>query len=137
KASGSRRVVILSGGYASNSQAQSAASAYKQGLRAAGWTETTYDVDTIVYGSQPQWSGATIDQLEGQLMGAAGVLLVAGDQSQLAAPLADNTFRNLVGYAVQNSPVVMTDRAMTAAMGDWYAASPEPTDLNVEDMAIA
>ena len=41
-----------------------------------------------------------------------------------------------MGAAIASAPVVMTDRAMTAAMGDRYAANTEPTAKTLEDQAI-
>jgi cyanophycinase len=126
RASGGQRLVIVS----ANAGDKATADAYTAGLQQAGWTG---QIDTLVYGNGSQWSRTTPQTLDG----AAGVVFVAADQSQLAAPLADARFRALVGAAVANTPVVLTDHAMTAALGSWYVANPEPTSANVQDMAIA
>jgi cyanophycinase-like exopeptidase len=71
------------------------------------------------------------------LAGAAGVLFVGGDQASLAAPVGDRAFASFVRTAIANAPVVMTDRAMTAAMGRWYSVVPEPIASTLEDQAVA
>ena len=65
------------------------------------------------------------------------MLFVGGDQSQLATPVSDPSFTSFVRAAVQLAPVVMTDHAMTAAMGDRYAALSDPGPKTLEDQAIA
>jgi cyanophycinase-like exopeptidase len=93
---------------------------------AAGWTG---DVDQIVYGQHALSAS--------DLARAAGVLFVGGDQTALAAPVADRGFRSFVKAAISDAPVVMTDRAMTAAMGRWYSAVPEPIASTLEDQGVA
>ena len=132
KAAGSNRVVILAAGFKEPGQANSTAEAYLQGLRAAGLKDNQYLIETVAYGSDPNWSRFD----PGQLAGAAGVLFVGGDQALLAGPLADGKFVATVAYALANAPVTMTDRAMTAVMGDWYVANPDPTDGNYQSVGI-
>ena len=113
QASGLNRVVLVMGGYPSIGDANNAASTYSTAVAAAGWNG---DVQTLIYGKNG-FDPAALD-------GAAGVLFVGGDQSQLAGPLGDAAFRSFVHTAVAQAPVVMTDGAMTAAMGSWYLANP-------------
>jgi len=129
KASSRTQIVLLAAGYASTSAGQQATNLYTQALAKAGWRGQPYRVLPLTYGA------SSLDPR--QLDGAAGVLFVGGDQSLLAAPLGDSAFRAFVSYAVANTPVVMTDHAMTAAAGDWYDALPEPNSANVQDTAIA
>ena len=129
KASGRSQIVVVAAGYATTSDGQHATNAYTQALNKAGWQGQPYTVLPLTYGA------SNLDPH--QLDGAAGVLFVGGDQSFLAAPLGDASFRAFVAQAVASAPVVMTDHAMTAAAGDWYDAIPEPTSANVQDMGIA
>jgi cyanophycinase-like exopeptidase len=129
KASGHSQIVVVAAGYTSTAAAQQATNAYTQALSKAGWQGQPYSVLPLTYGA------SSLDPQ--QLDGAAGVLIIGGDQSLLATPLGDGAFRAFVASAVANAPVVMTDHAMTAAAGDWYDAIAEPTSANVQDMAIA
>jgi cyanophycinase len=128
RAEGTRlpRVVLVMAGYPSTGDANNAANTYSADLAAAGWTG---EVRTLIYGKDG-FDPSALD-------GAAGVLLVGGDQSQLAAPVGDAMFRAFVAAAVAHVPVVMTDHAMTAAMGPWYAANPDPSTRDRGDLAIA
>ena len=67
------------------------------------------------------------------LAGAAGVLFVGGDQSALAAPVGESRVPHVRANGGRRAPVVMTDRAMTAAMGSWYSALPEPTPTDARE----
>ncbi len=126
EASGGSRIVEVFAGYPSTGASNHDAQAYGKAVIDAGWNG---EVEQIVYGQHPL---STAD-----LVGAAGVLFVGGDQSALAAPVADPTFRTFVRTAIAGAPVVMTDRAMTAAMGGWYASLPEPTPTTLEEQAVA
>jgi cyanophycinase len=126
QASGLAKVVLVVGGYPSIGDANNAAATYSTAVAAAGWDG---DVQTLVYGKD----GFDPNALEG----AAGVLFVGGDQSELAGPLGDAAVRAFVYAAVAQAPVVMTDGAMTAAFGSWYLANPEPGTKDLEDQAIA
>jgi cyanophycinase-like exopeptidase len=129
KASGRSQIVVVAAGYASTSAGQQATNTYTQALNKAGWQGQPYSTLPLTYGAS---------SLDPHLLdSAAGVLFVGGDQSFLAAPLGDASFRAFVAQAVASAPVVMTDHAMTAAAGDWYDAIPEPTSANVQDIAIA
>lgn len=133
RASASHRLVVVSIGDKNSGQQRGAGADYAQGLATAGWAGADYAVDVLKYGPPSQ----TPKLDPSQLAGAAGVLFIASDQSALAPAVADPNFAALVRYALDHAPVVMTDRAMTAAMGDWYVANPDPTATNVEDLAIA
>lgn len=125
KAAGGSKIVEVFAGYPSTGSSNHDAGVYRKGVADAGWTGT---IEQIVYGQHALSAS--------DLAGAAGVLLVGGDQPSLAAPVADRSFRSFVRSALSNAPVVMTDRAMTAAMGQWYSALPEPTPTTLEDQAI-
>jgi cyanophycinase len=125
KAAGGSKIVEVFAGYASTGGSNHDAGVYRKGVADAGWTGA---IEQIVYGQHALSAS--------DLTGAAGVLFVGGDQSSLAAPVADRSFRTFVRSAIANAPVVMTERAMTAAMGQWYSALPEPTPTTLEDQAI-
>ena len=116
RASGKSKIVEVFAGYPGTGASNHDAQLYQKGLSAAGWNGA---LTQIVYGQHPLSPG--------DLAGAAGVLFVGGDQASLSGPVADPSFRSFVQEAVASAPVVMTDHAMTAAMGQWYAALPEPT----------
>ncbi|MDR2986177.1 MAG: hypothetical protein LBV34_15180 [Nocardiopsaceae bacterium] len=126
QATGLSKVVLVTAGYPSTGDANNAAATYNAALATAGWNG---DVQTLIYGKNGLDPAA--------LQGVAGVLLVGGDQSQLAGPLGDTAFRSFVHAAVAQAPVVMTDHAMTAAMGSWYLANPETASKTRGDQAIA
>ena len=46
-------------------------------------------------------------------------------------------FASFVRTAIAHAPVVMTDRAMTAAVGRWYSAVAEPVPSTIEAQAVA
>ncbi|MDX6546172.1 MAG: hypothetical protein QOG02_1946 [Gaiellales bacterium] len=125
-ASGGSRIVEVFAGYPSTGTSNHDAQLYAKAVADAGWVG---EVDQIVYGQHALSAS--------ELAGAAGVLFVGGDQASLAAPVGDRAFASFVRAAIANAPVVMTDRAMTAAMGRWYAALPEPAPAAVEDQAVA
>jgi cyanophycinase len=125
KAAGGSKIVEVFAGYASTGGSNHDAGLYRKGVADAGWTGA---IEQIVYGQHALSAS--------DLSGAAGVLFVGGDQSSLAAPVADLSFRSFVRTAIANAPVVMTDRAMTAAMGRWYSALPEPTPTTLEGQAV-
>jgi cyanophycinase-like exopeptidase len=99
---------------------------YADGLRAAGWQGR---VDAVSRGGAG-W--ASLD-----LRGAAGLVTVAQDPTQLAAALADARFRAAVTEAVRRTPAVLADRHMAAALGTWWSPKADPTDDNYEDEAVA
>jgi cyanophycinase len=125
QASGKSKVLEVFAGYPGTGASNHDAQLYQKGVRAAGWTGS---ISQIVYG---QHSLSPAD-----LAGAAGVLFVGGDQSSLLGPVGDPSFRSFVHSAVAAAPVVMTDHAMTPAMGEWFAAVPDPTPKTLQSQAI-
>jgi cyanophycinase-like exopeptidase len=123
---GGSRIVEVFAGYPSTGASNHDAQLYAKAAAAAGWSG---EIDQIVYG---QHALANSD-----LAGAAGVLFVGGDQTALSAPAGDSAFRSFVRTAIAHAPVVMTDRAMTAAVGGWYSAVAEPVPSTLEDQAVA
>jgi len=126
QSTGLTKVVLVMAGYPSIGDANNAAATYSTALAAAGWNG---GVQALVYGKEGLDPAA--------LDGAAGVLFAGSDQSQLAGPLGDAGFGSFAHAAVAEAPVVMTDGAMTAAMGSWYLANPEPSKKDLGDQAIA
>jgi len=124
KASGRSRIVEVFAGYAS-SGTNNDIQTYRKAVATAGWSGP---VSQFVYGQHTLTAA--------DLAGAAGVLFVGGDQTLLAGPVGNAGFRSFVRAAVNTAPVVMTDHAMTAAMGSWYAAMPEPTRKTLETQAV-
>ena len=123
------KLVIVAAGTERVNETRALAKDYADAFRAA--LPKKYPIETIVYADN-KWGGVTTDDLAG----AAGVVFVGGDQSLMAGPLADATFQSLVADAVENVPVVMTDSAMTAVMGDWYVTDPDPTEDDYQDAGI-
>ena len=68
---------------------------------------------------------------------AAGVLLIGGDQGRLTPALSDRAFTATVRAATRGDAVTWTEGAMTAAMGNRYAAGADPTAEGLEDFGIA
>ena len=66
---------------------------------------------------------------------AAGFLFAGGDQSLIGTALTDAQFAGFVRGALAGAPLVITDRAMTAAMGARYSTNPEPTEDTVQPAA--
>jgi cyanophycinase len=120
------KAVLVTSGYPSIGDANNAAATYSAAVAAAGWNG---EVKTLIYGQD----GFDLAALNG----AAGVLFVGGDQSRLAGPLGDTAFTSFVHDAVAQAPVVMTDGAMSAAMGCWYLANPQVGNKDLADQAIA
>ena len=101
---------------------------YSAGLREAGWTG---NIETLVYGDEAQWRGP----VHQRVASAGGVIFVAEDQSRLDAAVNDGRFRGLLVSALSRAPVLLTDSAMTAAMGALYVANPDPVGSNYQDMS--
>jgi cyanophycinase-like exopeptidase len=125
-ASGKDKIIAAFAGYAHPALASEAASHYKRELRSAGWTRT---IQVVISPGDKFPSGS--------LGTTAGVLIVGGNQRFMGGPLADDEFRDFVEGAITDAPVVMTDRAATAVMGDWYVANQDPRPANREADAIA
>jgi cyanophycinase len=123
------KLVVVAAGAARVNDTRALAKRYADAFRAA--LPKKYPIETIVYGDN-KWGNVTTNDLAG----ASGVVFVGGDQSLMAGPVADPAFQALVTHAVANVPVVMTDGAMTAVMGDWYVTDPDPTEDNYQEVGI-
>ncbi len=124
------KLVIIAAGTERTNDARALTKKYAKAFKQA--LPKSYPIETITYGDK-QWNKTTTETLGG----AAGVVFIGGDQSLMAAPLADERFRDFVAYAVENVPIVLTDGAMTATMGDWYVSDPDPTADDYQDVSIA
>ena len=116
------RLVVLGGGSGSSSEANAAAQAVKK----AGWTG---QVTTAVHGGKG-WSSL-------DLAGATAVVLVGDTPPALASSMADPVFRSTVTTAVQHTPVVLADGAMSAVLGARWSAKARPTSSTLEAEGIA
>ena len=125
QASGGRDIVLVLAAYPTRHAEARAEGAYRDALQAAGWSG---DVTTVVDGRDPLPTLSSSD---------AGVLFAGGDQSLLAGPVGDATFDDFVHAAVESGLPVMTDGAMTAAMGADYVANPNPTLATIEVQSSA
>ncbi len=130
--SSSHRIVVVAAGFFSSGDASSAGNAYSQALKKLGWSRSGDTVQVVNFEAHTEWSRVA----PSLVAGAAGVIFVGGDQSQMSRPLGDATFTDLVSEALDNAPVVLTDRAMTPVMGDDYMANADPTVDNVQSVAI-
>ena len=125
QASGGQDIVAVFAAYTTRHAEDRAETAYSDALRASGWTG---DIHTVALGRDP------LPTLSGN---EAGVLLVGGDQSLLSGPIGDAGFVDFAHAAVESGAPVMTDGAMTAAMGADYVANPDPTPSDVEEQGEA
>jgi cyanophycinase-like exopeptidase len=121
-ASGGDRIVVLTAAYADEASSRRDSAKYLANLRAAGWTG---GLDRVLY---PQ------NQLP-SLAGVAGVLLAGGDPSLLQSAL-DPELKAFVAGSLRVAPVVLTDQAMTQAMGGAYAANPNAAPPDIDTAAI-
>ncbi len=99
-AKGDRIVVVAVG-------AKKTANPYVKAVKAAGWTGS---VSTAAYGAK-----------QPNVAGARAVLLVGADPVAVGARLSEPAFRSWVDGVVVTQSVVLTDGAMTAALGDRYS----------------
>jgi cyanophycinase-like exopeptidase len=109
-ASGRDTIQLVTAAYPDSGAAREDARRYIEDLRASGWTGA---IDRVLYPANPLPDPST----------AAGVLLSGGDPSLLAGALTP-ALRAYLSAAIAGAPVVLTDQAMTQAMGDAYAANP-------------
>jgi cyanophycinase len=123
-ASGKGPIAVVSLGHANATDAQAKADTYARALGAAGWTG---EVRTLVHG-RDAITPASLRQ-------TAGVLIVGGDQSTLAAAASDSVLKQAVHVSMARGPV-MTDGSATALMGESYFTNPDPGRGN-EDAGIA
>ena len=122
KASGEGRIVVLTAAYANEAAARRDAAKYLANLRAAGWTG---GLQRVLYPQNPLPS----------LAGVAGVMLAGGDPSLLATAL-DSRLKAFVAGSLRSAPVVLTDQAMTQAVGGAYAANPNVAPSGIDGAAI-
>ncbi len=122
-------VIIIAAGTASVSDSQALAAQYAGALDP--YLSAGYPIKTYAYGSDELDLG-----LWWRLVQSRAVIFVGGDQSLMAEAVADDEFRLLVRLATLGAPLVMTDGAMTAVMGDWYVTDPDPTDDDYQDVGI-
>lgn len=130
KDTGNRRIAIVAAAGENNFQLRRLAAEYVRGLWAHGASPFTYSIEVYIVDG-PRWAQASADDLDG----VAGVIFVGDDQKHLASAVQDQTLTEMMEYALENVPVVMTDGALTAAMGEWFVSSPDPTDDDYEDVA--
>ena len=130
---GQHRILVVTAGYRNTGQGSSAGNDYAKALANAGWKASADKVEVIAWG--PNGTGGALPL--SRLNGVAAVVFAGGDQSLIGSALADGSFSAFVRAAVAQAPVVVTDRAMTAAMGARYSATPDPSSSNVESQAAA
>ncbi len=124
----SDRIVIVAAGYSARAEARTAAAAYKAALKDLGWPLVNKNVVVTIHGRDPVSPSL--------VRGAAGVVFVGGDQALLSPAVSDRSFRDTVRAATARARVTLTDEALTAVMGEWYASIADPTSDNVEETAI-
>jgi cyanophycinase-like exopeptidase len=116
-AKGDRIVVVAVG-------AKKSANPYVKAVKAAGWTGS---VSTAAYGAK-----------QPDLSGARAVLLVADDPVAVEARLSEPAFRSWASGVLASQPVVLTDGAMTAALGERSSPKRRSTSTaDREDLGIA
>lgn len=123
----SQRVVIIAAGYTDAPAARKAARSYRDALAATGASDLG-EVSIKVHGTD-RINDKTVE-------GAAGVILIGGDQAQIGGAVADPDVAKAVTRAARDSAVVMTDGAMTAVMGTRYSTDANSDDDNYEDEAV-
>jgi cyanophycinase-like exopeptidase len=127
------QVLVVAAGTESGEASQELANEYAAAIDAA--LPAQYPVKTIAYGT---WTWNPLMLIE--LVRSSAVVFVGGDQSLMAEPMSDIRFRTFVQFATRAVPLVMTDSAMTAVMGDWYVTDPDPgdeyQDEGIEDFKV-
>lgn len=126
KASGAGDVLVLTAGYPDAAAARAAAQRYTAAVKKAGYQGR---VRMLIAGTDP------IDAAS--VAGAAGVLVLGGDQQLMSDAVRDNGFAGAVRSAISTAKVVLTEGAATAALGPRYDAVANPTSDTDEDAAIA
>lgn len=114
------RLVVLALG----TDAPALGARYAEAARDAGWSGTVQVLtrETLRAGS---------------LRGATAALLVGDDPATVGADLAGPRVRAAVTDAVRRTPVVLTDGAVSAAVGERWSPTARPTDDELEDAGIA
>ncbi len=121
-ASKKARLLVLGGGSGSGKDVSAAAKALKK----AGWSGK---VSTAMHPGKA-WSAV-------DLHGVTAVVLVGDTPPALASSMADPAFRSTVTAAVQGTPVVLADGAMSAVLGARWSAKARPTADTLEDEGVA
>ena len=129
----SGRIVVVAGGSAKPYGGQQLAQTYVKAMQDAGLSKKSYTFETVAFNkanaTQTSIGNVSVDD-------AVAVVFVGGDQSQVGGMIQDPNFEPLLDSAIANADVVLTDGAMTAAMGDVYVSTPNPTDDNYQDVGI-
>lgn len=125
-----KKIVIVAAGFANVREAHAAAVRDRRALRAADWTHS-FKIQNFSPGAP--W----LKTPHSAELRTAAYLLRSDNASKLAQSLADPAFHRYLNSIAADAPVVMTEGAMTAAMGDqWAVAQPVSAD-KVADAAIA
>lgn len=134
-AESSGRIAIVVAGYENNGQAQTAGNEYADILKDLGWQGQGKTIDVIAFDE-----GTTVDEVIGAVglrTNVAGVIFVGGDQSLVAEDLSAG-LGDVISGVMETVDLTMTDRAMTAVVGDWFVANPDPIyGDNHQDESIA
>lgn len=129
----SGRVVVVSGGSAKPYGGQQLAQSYVKAMQDAGLSKKAYTFETVPF-NKANATQASIDKVK--VDDAVAVVFAVTDQAQVGTLLDDTRFTSLLDSAIENADVVLTDGAVTAAMGDVYVSTPNPTDDNYQDVGI-
>ena len=125
------RVVVVAVG-SSTASGQALAREYVAGLRGAGLSWQMFQVFVYDASSARFLNSMGFDR-------TAAVVLVGEDQATMATAIADRRFSGMVNRAIASVPVVVTDRAMTPAMGTFYVTNRsvfDDEDDDIQDIAI-
>jgi cyanophycinase len=127
-----QRLLVLATAYALADDAQQAAQAYADALKAAGWQgEIRVQLVQGVQGGPGQaWPDAA------QLAQVGGLIVLGGDQTLVGAAVAAPACRPFLRQALKQLPVVMFDHAMTAAVGERFDAVPEDDSADAATLAF-
>jgi len=124
-----QRLLVLAAAYAQVEDAQQAAQAYADALKAAGWQgETRVQVVQGMHGQA--WPDAR------QLAQVGGLIVLGGDQTLVAAAVAAPACRPFLRQALKQLPLVMFDHAMTAAVGERFDAVSEDDSADAATLAF-
>lgn len=118
-----RAVVVLAGDV--KKDALRAAANYRRLLGAAGWK---YPIEVRVWSRAAHWHRASPE---------AGYLLDSNNSAALAHSLADQPLPDYLHSIVSGAAVVLTEGAMTAAMGQRYGLATPVTGDDIASAAIA
>ncbi len=129
----SGRIVVVAGGSASPYGGQQLAQAYVKALQDAGLSKKAYTFETVPF-NKLNATQSSLDKVS--VDDAVAVVFAATDQAQVSGMIDDPRFAPLLDSALDSAAVVLTDGAMTAAMGDVYVADPNPTSDNYQDVGI-